>query len=162
MRRAVGALNHNPRRPLPPAVAWRWRYEIALALAVPAVMVFLLTIMGWRWMLADVVVFGIFLTVCPPARLAVIARARCVVTAHRIRTGCAEAYLVSRRGALPLIYSTSPAPFGERVRLWCPAGILASDFESAAELLAAACWARDVRITCDREHPHLVTVDVIR
>ena len=68
MRRAVGALNHGPRRPLPPAVAWRWRYEIALAVAVPAVMVFLLAIMGWRWMMADVVLFGIFLTACRSAR----------------------------------------------------------------------------------------------
>jgi hypothetical protein len=162
MRRAAGALNHSPRRPLPPAVAWRWRYEIAVAVAVPAAVVFLLAIMGWRWTMADGVVFGIFLSACPPVRRAIIARARCVVTAHRIRTGCAEAYLVSRRGALPLIYSTSPTPFGERVRLWCPAGILAADFESAAELLAAACWARAVRIVRDPERPHLVTVDVIR
>ncbi len=162
MRRAVRALNHSPRRPLPPAVAWRWRYEIAVAAAIPAVLVFLLAIMGLRWTMVDLTVFGIFLAVCPPVRLAIAARARCVVTAHRIRTGCAEAYLVSRRGALPLIYSTTPAPFGERVRLWCPAGIVAADFEAAAELLAAACWAREVQITRDPEHPHLVTVDVVR
>ncbi len=162
MRRAVRALNHTARRPLPPIVAWRWRYEIALVVAVPMVVVFLLAIMGWRWTMADIVLFGIFVAVCAPARLAIMARARCVVTAHRIRTGCAEAYLVSRRGALPLICSTTPTPLGEQVRLWCPAGIVAADFEAVAELLAAACWAREVRITRDPEHPHLVTVDVIR
>jgi hypothetical protein len=162
MRRAVRALNHSPRRPLPPAVAWRWRYEIALAVAVPVVVIFLLAIMGWRWTIADIVILGIFLAVCPPVRLAIIARARCIVTAHRVRTGCAEAYLVSRRGALPLIYSTVPTLSGEQVRLWCPAGIVAADFEAVTELLAAACWAREVRIIRDPEHPHLVTVDVIR
>ena len=162
MRRAVRALNHTARRPLPPIVAWRWRYEIALVVAVPMVVVFLLAIMGWRWTMADIVLFGIFVAVCAPVRLAIMARARCVVTAHRIRTGCAEAYLVSRRGALPLICSTTPTPLGEQVRLWCPAGIVAADFEAVAELLAAACWAREVRITRDPEHPHLVTVDVIR
>ncbi len=98
-RRAVRLPNDGPRRPLPPAVAWRWRYEIAVAVAVPAVVVFLLAIMGWRWTMVDVVVIGIFLAACPPAREFTAARARCVVTAHRIRTGCAEAYLVSRRGA---------------------------------------------------------------
>ena len=69
---------------------------------------------------------------------------------------------MSRRGALPLIYSTAPAPYGERVRLWCPAGILAADFELAADILAAACWAREIRVAHDPEHTHLVTLDVIR
>jgi hypothetical protein len=162
LRRAVRALTYGPRRPQLPAVAWRWRYEVGVAIAIPTVVISLHAILGWRWTLADIVVFAMFLCVSPSARHAIIGRARCVITAHRIRTGCAEAYLVSRRGALPLIYSTAPAPYGERVRLWCPAGILAEDFELAADILAAACWAREIRVARDPEHTHLVTLDVIR
>jgi hypothetical protein len=156
------ALTGGPRRPQLPAAAWRWRYELGVAIAIPVVVVSLLAILGWRWTLADIVAFVLFLAACPQARESIAGRARCVITAHRIRTGCAEAYLMSRRGALPFIYSTAPAPYGERVRLWCPAGVVVEDFESATEILAAACWARDVHVVRDPEYAHLVTVDVIR
>jgi hypothetical protein len=57
---------------------------------------------------------------------------------------------------------TTSEPFGERVRLWCPAGTSAEDLRSARPILRAACWAADVRITQDDSRAHIVTVDVIR
>jgi hypothetical protein len=53
-------------------------------------------------------------------------------------------------------------PFGERARLWCPAGISAEDLHSARDILRAACWAADVRVMQDNLCAHIVTVDVIR
>ena len=53
-------------------------------------------------------------------------------------------------------------PFGERVLLWCVAGISAEDLRGAKEALIAACWATDMRITASERHAHLVVVDVIR
>ncbi len=155
-------LKKEARRPQLPVIMWRWRYEIAALLLIPALLIFLLMILGPWWTVADIIVAAVFLVVCPPARGFMAERTRCVVTAHRVRTGCAEAYLVSRHGTLPFIYSTTPAPFGERVKLRCPAGVSAADFESAADILAAACWASDVRVVRDPAHSHLITLEVIR
>jgi hypothetical protein len=161
-RRTLLSVTSGARRLRLPVAAWRWRYEIALAIVIPAAIAALLTVLGLWWALVDATLIAMFLIACPPARAAIIARTWCVITAHRVRTGCAEAFLVSRRGALPVIYSTTPTPYGQRVKLWCPAGIVAADFESAADLVAAACWAREVRVSHDPLRVHLVILDVIR
>jgi hypothetical protein len=57
---------------------------------------------------------------------------------------------------------TTRQPFGERVRLWCHAGSCAQDFQSAVNLLTAACWAQDMRVTCHPRYRQLMTLDVIR
>jgi hypothetical protein len=85
-----------------------------------------------------------------------------VLTPHRVRTGCAEARVHSRRGRLPMVLITRRRPNGERVWLWCVAGTSDEDLESARDLLANACWAREVRIVRNPRHPHIVGVDVIR
>ena len=63
---------------------------------------------------------------------------------------------------LPVILLTTAQPFGERVLLWCVAGISAEDLRGAKEALIAACWATDMRITASERHAHLVMVEVIR
>jgi hypothetical protein len=98
----------------------------------------------------------------PPARLRIIARWWCVVTPHRIRKGCVSAWIQTRDGKLPIVMSCSPAGYGERVRLWLPAGLAADDLLNVTEILAAACWAADVRVTRDHGRAHRVTVEVIR
>jgi hypothetical protein len=89
-------------------------------------------------------------------------RAWCVVTAHRVRTGCSQAWIHSRYGKLPVILWTQSRPSGERVYLWCRAGISAVDFSSASELLAAACMAKDIRVSQHARYAHLIALDVIR
>jgi hypothetical protein len=88
----------------------------------------------------------------PPARQQLIARAWCIITPHRVRTGCAEAWIHSRRGKLPMVLLTTQQPFGERVHLWCRAGTSALDFESARPTLISACWARDIQVTVSLRH----------
>ena len=61
-----------------------------------------------------------------------------------------------------MIIQVTSEPFGERVRLWCPAGTSAEDIHAARDVLRAACWAADVRVARDEQRSHLVTVDVIR
>ena len=60
-----------------------------------------------------------------------------------------------------MIY-TVPADFGERVWLWCRAGITAGDLEAAREILRAACWASDVRVVVNDRRSHIVVLEVIR
>jgi hypothetical protein len=85
-----------------------------------------------------------------------------VITPHRVRAGCVNAWVQTRSGRLPIIWSATPTDYGERVRLWCPAGITAADLIGASEVLAAACWAAEVRVDADTRHAHLVTLAVIR
>jgi hypothetical protein len=88
-------------------------------------------------------------------------RAWCVITAHRVRTGCAQACIRSASGKLPVVLATVSRPYGQRVLLWCRAGTCADDFAMARGMLASACWASDVRVFQDDRHAQLVTIDVI-
>ena len=138
-------------------LVWRWRYELMLAAGVTVGVV---TLAGWPLLGAAVVIA--LATIWPASRQPLIARAWCVVTPHRVRTACAQAWIHSRTGKIPIILLTTPQPFGERVRLWCRAGTSAEDFISARQLLVAACWAEDVLVTRSERSAQLVTLDVIR
>ena len=81
---------------------------------------------------------------------------------NRLRTGLIELRLTTRAGRLPLVLWLAPTPVGERVWLWCPAGISPEDIADEIDGIRAACCARDIRVTRDRRWAALVTVDVIR
>jgi len=86
----------------------------------------------------------------PPSRQRIIARAWCVMTPHRVRAGCKQAWIQTRDGRLPVVLYTAPADFGERVWLWCRAGITAGDLVAARDILRAACWASESQLTFSR------------
>ena len=141
---------------------WWWRYELGIAAGLPAALILLIRALG-----AGPTAAGMLATIgvccfCPPARHAVATAGWRITTPHRLRAGFVQARIHSRHGRLPTVLRTSRQPFGERVRLWCPAGITAADLRSARDMLAAACWAADVQVSGDARHTHLVTLDVIR
>jgi hypothetical protein len=145
----------------PVVAAWRWRYELAGIATLATV-----------WIALDVaaaaaltggLAAALALTACfPQGRRFLAARAWSIVTAHRVRTGCAQAWIHSRYGKLPVILCTQSRPSGERVYLWCRAGISAADFGSAGKLLAAACMAKDIKVSQHARYAHLIALDVIR
>lgn len=141
---------------------WRWRYEVAFLVGIPVAIIILITQVNWLWILTGTSVAAAAVANWPEARSWLLAHGRCVLTAHRVRTGCAQAWIHSRYGKLPIIFRTSPKPFGERVHLWCRAGVCLEDFESASDILRSACWARDVHITASARYSHIVILDVIR
>jgi hypothetical protein len=98
----------------------------------------------------------------PPARRWSITRAWCVITPHRIRVGCVNAWVQTRGGRLPIILATAPTDYGEQVRLWLRAGLTTADLYAAREVLAAACWAMEVRVVPSARHAHLATLEVVR
>lgn len=141
---------------------WWWRYELGIAAGLPATLILLIRALGARpTAVGTLATIGVC-CFCPPARHAVVTAAWRIITPHRLRAGFVQARIHSRNGRLPTILRTSRQPFGERVRLWCPAGITAADLRSARVILAAACWAADIRVSGDARHTHLVTLDVIR
>ena len=121
--------------------------------------------LGAAWLIAIAAIGLVVLAAglaWPPARRRLIARAWCVITPHRIRTGCRHAWVQTRDGRLPVILYTTPAAFGERVTLWCRAGVTHGDLEGARDILRAACWASDVRVVTSARYAHIVVLEIIR
>ena len=155
---------HQDLMPLKPpnilVILWRWRWEAGI-LVLAAGLTYLIIRLGWP---SGLVLFGIAAAVAwwPEAREWLLAHIRCVITAHRVRAGCAQAWIQTRSGGLPLILLTRPEYYGERVYVWCPAGISLEDFEDAADVLCAACWAADIVVSASERYAHIVILDVIR
>jgi hypothetical protein len=153
------------RRPGPFEFCWNWRWELgtlAITAGLSAVIAASLGLIG----LAVAAGAGLAATGAllrwPPARKRIVARAWCVITPHRIRVGCVNAWVQNRSGRLPIILYTTPIECGEQVQLWCRAGITAADLFAARHVLAAACWAAQVRVIPSLQHSHLVTLEVVR
>jgi len=145
----------------PVVATWHWRYELLGTAGLAAIWLSMSTAAA-AWVTGGLVA-GLTVIACfPGGRKLLAARAWCIVTPHRVRVGCAQAWIHSRYGKLPFLMMTRSQPFGERVYLWCRAGVSAADFSSARQLLAAACWAKDVQINQHTHHAHLVALDVIR
>lgn len=155
------ALRPAPRVRLP-GLAWRWRYECLIAGLLAAAIITLVRVLGGVWTVVCVSALVGALGPWPPWHEPFLADLWWLVTPHRLHRGFAEARIQTRQGKLPVILRTTVKPFGERVRVWCPAGICAEDFESARPILRAACWATDVQVTRDERRAHLVAIDVIR
>jgi hypothetical protein len=154
------------RRPGPAELAWNWRWELGLlaGLAVPSGLI--ASEWGLLWLAvttgAGLAASAAALLCWPPARQWCTARAWCLITPHRVRAGCVNAWVQTRSGKLPLILATTPTAYGEQVRLWLRAGLAAADLHAARDVLAAACWAREVRVVPSTRHAHLVTLEVVR
>jgi hypothetical protein len=152
-------------RPGVAGLCWHWRYELALTAGPAGAAVTIELTLGPKWLITGAAVALTILVAAllwPSMRRRLKARAWCVITPHRVRTGCAQAYVQSRDGRLPVVMYSRPAEFGERLLLWCRAGITAADLEAARDIIAAACWAADVRVIPDRQRRHLVLLEVVR
>jgi hypothetical protein len=155
------ALRPAPRT-RPAGLLWRWRHELLLAAGAGTAVAVLVHVLGTEWtvILASAAVGG--LGPWPPWHQPFLAGLWRWITPHRLHAGFAQARIQSRKGKVPVVLRTTSEPFGERARVWCPAGTSAEDLASARAVLRAACWAADVRVIRDDRHAHLVTVEVIR
>lgn len=152
----------SPARPNPIVAVWRWRWEIGALITLAACVGTGINSIGTLPTIIAAVVITAAILCWPTGRQLVLNRAWCVITAHRVRVGCAEAMIYSSRGKIPVILWTAHQPFGERVLLHCRAGTTVDDFTANRAILTTACWAQDVIVLPDVRHPHLVTLDVIR
>ena len=141
--------------------AWRWRHELAATAGLAAMWAILGTTVAAA--LTAGLATALVLAACTArGRRLLVARWWCIVTPHRVRTGCAQTWIHSRNGKIPIVLLTRRQPLGERVYLWCRAGTSAADFRSARKALAAACWAEDVQVHRHARYAHVVALDVIR
>jgi hypothetical protein len=153
--------------PVPPPVAtpwpqtflWRWRYEIGGA--------GLLGVLGWRSASSPalLLVAGVVLVIAlavPPVRRILVAQFWVVVVQHRLRSGFARAWVHDRRGRLPALLWTRRTRHGQRIVVWCPAGVTVRNLEDAAEVLQGACWASGLTVEPGGRYRHLAIVEVVR
>jgi hypothetical protein len=144
---------------------WNLRYELGLATGLAVIVLASGYAPGAAWLIAIAATGLAGLTAglaWPPSRRRLIARAWCLIAPHRVSTGCRRAWVQTRDGRLPVVLYTTPAAFGERVTLWCRAGITAGDLDAARDVLRAACWASDVRVVASERYAHVVVLEVIR
>ena len=85
-----------------------------------------------------------------------------MISRHRLQRVCYEARLHTRAGRLPAICWIRPTKVGERAWILCRAGICAEDFDAYKQEIAAACYAREARVTRNRKWSQLVTLDIVR
>jgi hypothetical protein len=142
--------------------AWRWRTELLVLGGLLAALCWLSRQITIHW--APVVLaaaLSIVFTI-PWSRRFITRRFWCVLARHRFHHLCWEARLHTRAGRLPVVLRARPTKVGERLTVWCRAGTCAEDFEQHTGELAAACYAREARITRNTVWSQLVTVDIIR
>ena len=154
------------RRPGPAELAWNWRRELGIFAMLGVTCGLIASAFGLLGLFvatgAGLAVSAAALLLLPSARQWCIASAWCLITPHRVRAGCVNAWIQTRSGRLPFILATTPTADGDQVRLWLRAGLTAADLHAARDVLAAACWAAEVRVVPNASHAHLVTLEVIR
>jgi hypothetical protein len=143
-----------------PVHIWRWRYELILAAGLAVICAVVVNALGLP--LGIIAVSAMLGAFSPPWPAWLTGMAWHVITPHRIRVGLAQAGVHNRKGIHPQVRMITSEEFGERVVLWCPAGTSAEDVYRASAILRTACWAADVRVRCDVQFSHIVTVYVIR
>jgi hypothetical protein len=119
-------------------------------------------LIGRLWTVVVAAALGVGLAAWSRSRRWPLAGLGCLVTRYRLRTALVELRLTTRAGQLPLLLGLAPTPVGERVWLWCRAGISAEDIAEEIDGIRAACCAREIRVTRNRRWAALVAVDVIR
>jgi hypothetical protein len=143
-------------------VLWRFRTEVLSVI----------TVIGGGWLLARSITLAGVLAVtvpllvatliAPASRRFITRRSLCVMTRHRLQRVCFETRMHTRSGRLPLVLRIHPTEVGEQALIWCRAGICFEDFEAHTGELAAACYAREVRVERSRRWAQIVVVHVVR
>lgn len=152
-------------RPNPLVFMWRWRYPLVAAVLSSVALIALDHAAGVIGLIIAMVITAhltALVAVWRPARHLVAARLWCVITPYRVRTGCAQAWVHTRNGKIPVVLWTSAQPFGERVWVWCRAGTAPDDLIAACSQLAAACWAHDVQVIPHPQYSQLAAIEVFR
>src|SRR5689334_6348477 len=143
-------------------VLWRFRTEAMVLVTGTAGMWELAKAVTTAWLTVILIMTGTAITVVPQARRFITRRAWCVLSRHRIQKVCFETRMHTRTGRLPLVLRIHPTKVGERALIWCRAGICAADFEAHTPEIAAACYARQVRIEGHQRWAQLVQLNVVR
>jgi hypothetical protein len=132
---------NNYRRPGPITLAWRWRAEIALMSAILGLLFVLAHLIGLFTGVLVMVAIAEVLYAVPLTRHWIFRRCRCVFTRHRLYSVFRETRTTTLTGRLPLIIRVSPTAQGERVVVWCRAGISVERLQRIRREIRDGCMA---------------------
>ena len=141
---------------------WRWRTELALFAVLAGSFCYAWYSLGtWVWPLLILAAVVLVTGLVPYSRRFVLARLWVLFTRHRLQRAFWELRLHTRAGRLPLVGWITATPVGCRAWVVLRAGMTFENFENAAPAFAAACGARDARVTAGR-WAWLVRIDIMR
>lgn len=148
----------------PFGMAWRWRTELFALVVALAAYLRVSAWLGSHWWALAVLggVVALVLVVPPWPRRFLAARFWCLFTRHRLQRVFWELRLHTRAGHLPWVLWMRGTPVGVRAWVLCPPGTCADDFRDSAMEIAAACGAREARVTASRRWSLLITIDILR
>lgn len=98
----------------------------------------------------------------PWTRRFLAARFWCLLTRHRLQRAFWEMRLHTRAGRLPLVLWTHATKVGVRAYILATAGTSLTSYQNAAEVFAAACGAREARVSASPRWSQLITIDIMR
>ena len=149
-------------RPLPTTALWRWRYEVVVTSGVSGGVAGLVQSVGANSTVAVVAATGAAMLSAPCVRRMSVRVWWHVVTPHLFRRCCSDLGFRDSRGRLPAVLRTRTTRRGQRLTVWCSAGVSIKDFRHARDEFALALWAQAVEV---RRHPRfgqLAVVTVVR
>lgn len=141
---------------------WRWRTETLMLTCVASALAWLSGQITLTWAAVVLAAAAVILFTVPVTRRFLIARFWCVLSRHRFQRVCFEARLHTRTGRVPPVLWVRPTKVGERLTVWCRAGVAVEDFEQHTGEIRAACYAREARVTMNTRWSQIVTIDIIR
>jgi hypothetical protein len=148
------------RRPGLITLAWRWRTEIALLIALVGVEYLLTKVMPLiTAVLVTAAVIGILFAIAV-TRGWIVRRGWCLFTRHQLYGVFRETRTTTRMGRLPLIMRVSPTDYGERVVVWCRAGIPVERLQGIESEIRDACMADEVDF--QPVHAPFARIEVVR
>jgi hypothetical protein len=142
---------------------WRWRSELSAFLLLSGSYFYGWWRLGsWLWPLLILAGLVLVLALVPETRRFIVARFWVLFVRHRLQRSFWELRLHTRAGRLPLVPWISATPVGVRAWVLLRAGMTFEDFEDSAAAFAAACGARDCRVTASARWAWLLCIDIIR
>jgi hypothetical protein len=148
------------RRPGPITLMWRWRSEITLIIALVVLGYVLAKVMGLiGGVLVTMAIAGVLCTV-PATRRWMLRRGWCLFTRHQLYAVFRETGTTTRMGRLPLIMRVSPTDQGERVAVWCRAGISVEQLQKIEWEIRDACMANEVYFP--PAHAPFARIEIVR
>lgn len=125
-------------------LAWRWRTEIALIVALVGLEYVLAQVMGLVGGVLVIVAAAEILYAVPTTRRWMFRHARCVFVRHRLYSVFRETRTTTLKGRLPLIMRVSPTNHGDRVMVFCRAGISVEQLQKVKREICNASMASDI------------------
>jgi hypothetical protein len=119
-----------------PVLICRWRKELALLVCVVILSIAVVRTLGIACATLSLsIMIGVFWPLRSEWLTAFVWQ---LITPHLLRSGLYHAGIYNKSGRRPVIVRVTREPFGERFRLWCPAGVSADDLYSVRAVLIAA------------------------